>query len=127
MPGPRELTPGWARVGLITWVAVFLANIAVAITSRTVGKPPWWLGPSVDPAPIVMIAVPIALIVMPGVLFLRTHRRAPLAGLVCAGALVVVGLADIGATPGVAVVEIVVAVAGAMGSLAANAGVFERA
>lgn len=126
MPSTREFTTGWARVGVVTWAAVLLAEVAVAITSRTVGKPPWWLGPSTDPAPFVLAAIPLALVVIPAVLFARSHPGAPRIAALCAIALVVVGVVDIDATPGVAVVECAIAFAALLGSLSTNAGLFTR-
>jgi len=90
---------------------VLLSNLATAITSRTVGKPTWWLGPSVDPAPIAYVTLPIALVAIPLLLFYKSHPRAPRFAAGCACALAVVAVIDLGRSPGVAVVEIGVAVA----------------
>ena len=120
------ITRGWSQVGVITWIAVLLADIAVSVTSRTVGKPPWWLGPSVNPAPLFFIAIPLVAIVVPLFLFVRSHARATRIAIVCASALAIIAIADIHRTPGVAVVELVVAVAAILGSIATNAGVFDR-
>lgn len=126
LPTTRRISPGWARVGLVTWIAVLLSNIAVGVTSRTVGKPPWWLGPSVDPAPIVFVALPLLLVATPLIFFYRSSVHAPRIAMGCACAMSVVALADLGETPGVAVVEIAIALAALMGSIATNAGVFTR-
>lgn len=126
MSPTRTLSTGWARVGLITWVAVLLAEIAIAVTSRTVGKPPWWLGPSVDPAPLLLAAIPLLLVVVPGVLFARSHAMAPRVAMLSATALFIVGAVDIFDTPGVAVVECAITVAAFLGSVSTIAGVFSR-
>lgn len=40
---------GWRTVSFISWIATLAALVAVAISSRTIGQPVWWLGPRADP------------------------------------------------------------------------------
>jgi hypothetical protein len=95
---------------------------AVGITGRTVGKPPWWLGPSVDPAPIIVVILVAVITIAPFVLAIVRSRHTPTVGLMVSGLIAVIALFDISDSPGVAVVELAVAIAGALGSAALYAG-----
>ena len=66
---------GWRSVVVITWSAVFACVLAVAVSSRTIGRPVWWLGPSTDPAPYVWLAVPIVLVFAPLAAAFRAPRH----------------------------------------------------
>lgn len=88
-----------------------MSLVAVAVSSRTVGKPPWWLGPSTSPAPVVFALVPVALV---GGAFVATWwsaRLAPTVGVLCALGLGAVAAPDLSASPGVAAVQGAIALA----------------
>lgn len=116
------MSRGWVKVGLVTWVATLLAFVAVAISSRTVGKPAWWIGPSTDKAPFVYLLVPVAIIMTPIVCLFYAPSRAARIGMTCASLLAVVGLVDLHDSPGVAVVELIIAASALMASVALRAG-----
>lgn len=103
---------------IVTWVLTLGALIAVAISSRTIGRPIWWLGPSVDPASPVAVMVPIAVVVSPLVAAARHRRHMGLVGTVSAIALAATSLPDLADKPGVAVAVLTVAVAALCGSVA---------
>jgi hypothetical protein len=117
-----QLSRGWFRIGLVTWVGALFALAATAITSRTVGKPTWWLGPSTDPSSFLTLLVPVTLTVAPAVVIVLAPRIATRAGLACAAGIAVMALFDAGDSPGVALVEAAIAVAGAAISVALRAG-----
>lgn len=94
-----------------SWVAALMSLVAVAVSSRTVGKPPWWLGPGTSPAPVVFTLVPVALVAVAFVAAWWSHRSAPLVGSISALALGVTAAADVSASPGVAAVEGAIAAA----------------
>ena len=117
------LRVGWARVGLATWVGVTVGMIATAVTSRTVSKPPWWLGASTNPAPLYVTLVPVVACLLPIVVIALRRRTSPLIGCVCAVALGVSAALDASQTPGVAIVQGALALAALGGSVALWAGI----
>lgn len=96
--------------------------IAVGVTGRTVGKAPWWLGPSVDPAPLVYVLIVAAIVASPIVTVLWWSRWAPIVGIAAALGITLCALPDISDSPGIAVVELSVSLAAAMGSASLFAG-----
>lgn len=97
--------------------------VAIAVTSRTVSKPPWWLGASTNPAPVYFTAIPVIVCLTPIVVIARRLRTSPLIGSVCAIALAVGAALDASTTPGVAVVQAALALAALAGSVALWAGI----
>lgn len=118
----KGLAQSWRYIALTTWGAVLFCMIAVGVTGRTVGKAPWWLGPSVDPAPLVYVLIVAAIIVAPIVTVLWWSQWAPIVGLGAAVAIALCALPDISDSPGIAVVELAVSLAAAMGSASLFAG-----
>jgi hypothetical protein len=96
--------------------------ISVGVTGRTVGKPPWWLGPSVDPAPLLYVLIVAVIVAAPIVTALWWSQWTPLVGICASVGIALCALPDVADTPGVAVVEIASAVAAAMGSVSLYAG-----
>lgn len=117
------LRVGWARVGLATWVGVTVGMIATAVTSRTVSKPPWWLGASTNSAPLYFTLVPVITCLLPIVVIALRRRTSPLIGCVCAIALGVSAALDASQTPGIAVIQAALALAALIGSVALWAGI----
>ena len=87
-------TSGWRTVLLVTWVGTFACMLAVAVSSRTIGRPIWWLGPSTSPAPLLFVAVPIGLVLVPLVAVMRRPGSAARASLVCSVLLIATGFPD---------------------------------
>jgi hypothetical protein len=116
------MSRGWIKVGLVTWLATLLAFVAVAISSRTVGKAAWWIGPSTNTAPFVFLLVPVALIMTPIVTMFYAPERIVRIGSISALFLAGIGLIDIGRSPGVAIIEMVIAASALIGSVAMRAG-----
>ncbi len=56
---------GWRMVSFLTWIGVLAAVLAVTISSRTIGRSIWWLGPSSNPAPVFYLLIPIIIIGTP--------------------------------------------------------------
>lgn len=108
---PRgELTDGWRTVSFITWVLVGASVIAIAITSRTIGRATWWLGPESSPASPFLLVVPVAIIVVPLVVTSKSPRYISSTNIVCSALLLATALGDIGNSPAVAAGVIVVGV-----------------
>lgn len=118
----KGLTQSWRYVALTTWGAVLFCMIAVGVTGRTVGKAPWWLGPSVDPAPLIYVLIIAAIVAAPIVTVLWWSRWAPIVGIGASLGIAVCALPDVTDSPGIAVVELAVSLAAAMGSASLFAG-----
>lgn len=120
--GPGRPGDGWRTVAYVNWVLVFAATAAVAVSSRTIGRAVWWLGPPPDPSPRWWLAVPIGLVVVPVLAVARRHPRAGLVGISCSLGLGASALADVGSTPVVAAACAAVAVASLIGNVAVWVG-----
>ena len=113
-----ELPETWRTVSVVSWVLTAAAVVAVAVTSRTIGRPVWWLGPTTRPTTPVAILAPLACIVVP---LLAAFRRPDLmvrAGVAGSIGLLVVALLEFLNVPSVAVAMTVVAVASLLASIA---------
>ena len=119
-PAPIEVLPsdGWRTVSTITWAGVFGALLAVAISSRTIGRPIWWLGPSSAPASPLFITIPLAIILVPLVATLRYPRHMTTASWISSLALIATGIAELASNPAISVAVVVIGVAALMESIA---------
>lgn len=124
-PGQLEWT--WATIVAIGWALVIAGLVALGVAGRRLGVPPWWLGPETDPQPLPVWVAPF---VLPGatllmaVLNLRRTLVVSLAASVSCGLL---ALADAADSPGVALGEALLGLAGLLVTVAATAGVVRRA
>jgi hypothetical protein len=87
-------TNGWRTVLMVTWVGTFACMLAVAVSSRTIGRPIWWLGPSTSPAPLVFVAVPIVVVFAPLAAVMRRPGIATRVSLVSSVLLLATGIPD---------------------------------
>jgi hypothetical protein len=108
----------WRGATITTWIAVLLCLVAFAISSRTVGRPVWWLGPSGNDAPFIYKLVPIALAITPieGAIW-RSRTTIP-AAIVCSLGLIAIALPDLSHSPGIAIGMVVVGIAALLQSIA---------
>lgn len=123
---PGELTSGWSTVFGLGWLAVVVALAAVWTASRQLGLPTWWLGPSSDPRPLFVNLVPF---VVPLALVASAFNRVrflPWWGLAGAAVTAGIGIVDLGRVRGLGVVELAIAAAGALVSVAALAGMYRN-
>ena len=118
------LTNGWRTVMVVAWIGVIVGLGIVWFTSRTVGLSTWWLGPETAPRLFFVSVVPFVLPVAATVLAFRNRPLLPLAGVLAAAGTAAVGAGDINRVPGLAVVEIALAVAGALVSVASLTGMY---
>lgn len=109
---------GWQTVSAITWIAVLSSLIAVTISSRTIGRPVWWIGPTVDPAPAYFMLIPIACVIIPLVATFRLPARMAVIELVCSIALMATAIPDIHASPALAMAVLVIGIAALAESIA---------
>lgn len=105
---------GWRVVAHITSALVLAGTAAVAVSSRTIGRPTWWLGPTSNPASPLLILLPVALVALPVVVHLMKSRVAPAVSVACSLGLVALALGDAGDSSAVALGFVVVALAGAL-------------
>jgi len=119
-PEPIEVLPsdGWRTVSTITWAGVFGALLAVAISSRTIGRPIWWLGPSSTPASPFLITIPLAIVLLPLVATLRYPRHMTTVSWVCSLALIATGIAELSSNPAISLAVVVIGIAALMESIA---------
>jgi hypothetical protein len=122
-----QLTFGWSNVLAIAWSGVCVGLGVVAIASRRLGLSVWWLGTETSPAPVYLTVLPFVMPVVAVMWALSGRRRAPLMGLAAAVATGAVAVGDIDRVPGLAATEALLALGGAIVSLAAMSGVLRPA
>ena len=93
---------GWRMVSFLTWIGVLASVLAVTISSRTIGRSIWWLGPSSNPAPVFFLLIPVLIVGTPLVVTLTRPQRMVRVGLVGSIALLVSALPDVGSNSAIA-------------------------
>ena len=99
----------WRRLASISWVGIAVCQVAVAVTSRNIGKSTWWLGPESNPRFPLVWAVPILITVAAFVATQRPRKYTIVVHLVCVALLAAVATGDVANSPGVAALQYVVA------------------
>jgi len=118
----QEVKPPWKLVGVTSWLLVTAAITCAAIASRSVGKSTWWLGPDSNPTFPLLWALPFLMPVVSIIAILRLPRIAGYVGIGCSLVLAGVAIGDIAGTPGVAIIEGIVAVSALFIAIATLAG-----
>ncbi|NBU15612.1 MAG: hypothetical protein EBS48_01120 [Actinobacteria bacterium] len=113
---------GWRNAILVTWVGVFACTLAVAVSSRTIGRPVWWLGPGSDPAPVFFLAVPVVIVLLPLAAAVRAPRLAVRFSLLCSVLLALAGVPDAGDRIAVAIATWTVAGTALLATIAVMVG-----
>lgn len=121
-PRPMELTAAWRTLYTVGWMGALLGLASVWKSSRTLGLSTWWLGPSADPQLLVVSLLPFLAPIVLVVASMRNVKYLPHAGVVGALVLAGVGLGDVGRFTGLAAVELVIAGAAMLVSIASFAG-----
>ena len=117
-----SLKQPWAAITVVSWLAVTAALAAVAISSRNVGKPTWWLGTASDPAFLGLWFLPFLAPIAAIIAALRYARWASFVGMGAALAIAAIAVVDVEATPAIALMEIVVALCAMTASIVSLAG-----
>ena len=99
----------WRTLASVSWIGILLCQVAVAISSRNIGKSAWWLGPESNPQFPLVWALPFAITIAGLVATHRPRRYTKFIHLGCVLALVGVALGDVSNAPGVALLEFVLA------------------
>ena len=123
-PRPGQLTPGWRLATGAAWIMVFVAYTGAWKVSRELGLATWWLGPISEPQPFFVMLVPFAAPAVMVVLALNNARRLPWYGLTASLVGVAVGLADLDHVRRLAYVELAIAGAAALVSVASFSGLY---
>jgi len=118
----QEVKPPWKLVGVTSWLLVTAAITCAAIASRSVGKSTWWLGPESNPTIPLLWALPFLMPVVSIIAIIRLPRIAGYIGIGCSLVLAGVAIGDIAGTPGVAIIEGIVAVSALFIAIATLAG-----
>lgn len=125
-PRPGALASSWRLVSVVTWVAVVLAWSAVWSASVQLGLSTWWLGPRADPTPVPVRLAPYLGPVLVTLGALNGIRRLPWLGVAASAVFAGYGLGDLGRVPRLAAVELLIAAAAAVVSLASLTGMYRR-
>lgn len=99
----------WRTLASVSWIGILLCQVAVAISSRNIGKSAWWLGPESNPQFPLVWALPFAITIAGLVATQRPRPYTKFIHLGCVLALVGVALGDVSNAPGVALLEFVLA------------------
>ncbi len=108
------------------WVGVILGFASVWKSSWTLGFSTWWLGPQASPRFFGLLVLPFVLPIVMVVLALTNVRYAAFAGIAAAVGTALIGWGDVGRQDKFAAVELALAGAGLLVSVAALAGLVGR-
>ena len=122
LAAPGQLTAGWRFVTGLTWALAIVAYVAVWKTSRELGLNTWWLGPLGDPQPAFVTMLPFVAPLVMVLLVVNNSRLIPWAGFAAAALAAGIAAFDFATVPRLALVELAIAVAGALISVACFAG-----
>jgi hypothetical protein len=123
-PRPGDLTIGWRAVTAGIWIGVVLGFAAVWNASVQLGLSTWWLGARAEPQPI---AVRFSPFIAPVLVLLATINHIRWMGWIGLGASFVVaafGVGDIGRVSSLAYIELAIAAAAAIASVASLTGTY---
>lgn len=129
LPTPRagELSIGWRFATIGLWVGVVLAWSAIWSASVQLGLSTWWLGARSAPTPAVVRLLPF---VAPAVMLLaiiNNVRWVAYGGVVAAAALCAIAIGDLGRVRNIGLVELAIAIATGLASIASLAGTYRAA
>ncbi len=121
---PGQLTPGWRIITLVTWVLVFVAWSGAWAVSRQLGLGTWWLGPISAPQPILVMILPFLPPAAMVVLTLNNVIRLPWYGLAASALGALIAAFDVNEVRRLGFVELAIAVASALVSIASTSGMY---
>ncbi len=99
----------WRTLATVSWVGVLFCQVAVAVTSRNIGKSAWWLGPESNPRFPLVWVIPFVIIIVALAATQRPKKFTIAIHLLCVFLLAAVATGDVASSPGVAVLQYVVA------------------
>ncbi|MBV1893697.1 MAG: hypothetical protein KUG57_06580 [Ilumatobacteraceae bacterium] len=125
-PRGGQLTVPWHVTATVSWAMVLMAYMAVWKASDEIGLATWWLGPRSDPQPVLVRLIPFLLIAVVGLAVSSNVPRGSWVAVVGAIALLVVAVPDFSRSTGLAVVELAIAGAALVISLASLTGTYRN-
>ncbi|MDJ0770002.1 MAG: hypothetical protein QNJ12_14470 [Ilumatobacter sp.] len=126
-PRPGELAPAWRIATAVAWIGVVVSFAAIWNVSVQLGLSTWWLGPRAQPEPRLVQLSPFAAPVAMLLATINQARWLPWWGLGAAGVISIYGIGDLGRVTSIAVVELLIAGAAAVLSVASLTGAYRRA
>jgi hypothetical protein len=126
VPRPGQLTPGWRYATAAMWFLVFVAYSGVWKASRELGLATWWLGPVSEPRPFFVMLLPFVGPAAMVLAALANARRLPWYGLAASGVALLIAIPDVDRVRRLGIVEVAIAVAAALVSVAGFAGTYRR-
>jgi hypothetical protein len=112
---------------VFVWLATFAAFIGVWQASRQLGLSTWWRGPVGDPQPFVVTLIPFCSPAAMAIAALYHVRWLPWYGLVASVVTALIGLGDVGRVPRLGAIELALAAATGLFSVASLSGCYRRA
>jgi hypothetical protein len=95
----------WRALATASWVGILLCQVAVAVTSRNIGKSAWWLGPESNPQFPLVWAAPFVVTVVALVVAQWPRKFTVVIHLACVALLAAIATGDLEGSPGVAVLQ----------------------
>jgi hypothetical protein len=126
-PRPGDMSVAWRITTAITWIAVILGLAGVWNASVQLGLGTWWLGPRSSPQPVYLRMLPFVPAVVILLAVINNVRGIAWAGIVGAATVAVVGIVDLGYVRRLAWVELAIAAAALLVSVASFTGIYRRA
>lgn len=123
---PGDLTPGWTTALGCAWLLAVVALVGVWVSSRTTGLSTWWLGPEARPASPFVTALPFVTPLVATLAAFWGVRRAPWYGVVASVVTAAIGLGELGRVTAYGIVELVIAGATLVVSVASFAGMYRH-
>ncbi len=123
---PGQLTTAWRYATLGVWALVIVAYSCVGIASRQLGLATWWLGPVSAPKPIFVMLLPFVAPAAMVTAALANIRRLPWYGLLASAVALLVALPDLDRVRRLGIIELAIAAAGALASVAGFAGMYRK-
>ena len=105
---------------------MFVAYSGVWKASRELGLATWWLGPVSAPKPIFVMLLPFVAPAAMVMAALGNARRLPWYGLLASAVALLVALPDLDRVRRLGIIELAIAAAGALASVASFAGMYRK-
>lgn len=114
----------WRVILVLAWAGAFLAYMAVWKASEEMGIATWWLGPRSNPQPVVIRLIPFVVTATFGAIASFGFRHVSVLSMGGAVILGVIAVPDFSRSVGLALTEVVIAVAVGLVAVASLTGRF---
>lgn len=127
VPRPGELSSAWRVVMVLGWVAVALAWSSVWSVAVQLGQSTWWLGTRASPTSPVIRLLPYVAPVIVTLGTILNVRRLAWVGIAGSVLLAGYGIGDLGDRMHLGLIEVAIAAAALLVSIAAFSGTYRAA